>query len=407
LSLQKKDKYWVSYYCGNRQMQKSLKTSDLKVAKAKKKRIEYELSFGDLYVASELHLPVVLEAFCKHLESTRTFKSFKNDISRLRTFFGPVCDSLQLGYPGKKEYKQKLQDKYDCRHVKAEFLEDIGPEPINNFISKRIELNNWSPKSANLLRQILHKLFAYAIKHHGFRSRDRRYPNPVAYVERYREPATEIRFLSLKQIDDQLKALEKFPVIHALCATYIYAGLRREEALWLTKEDVLLDKRLIKVQAKTIAGNFWQPKTKSNRVVPISNALYKILQSYKLSGSIWFFPSPEGKQWNTDNFSQDLREINKANNLEWSCLDFRHTFGSHLAQKGESLHKISKLMGNSPEICRKHYTALIPEEMADVVEFVCRQQEWHKRCSFLRELFRLHYAHSTINFFPFKHCFTL
>ncbi|MCE5340157.1 MAG: tyrosine-type recombinase/integrase [Planctomycetaceae bacterium] len=262
-----------------------------------------------------------------------------------------------------------MKDKYDGEHVKAEFLEDIGPEAINNFISKRIELNNWSPKSANLLRQILHKLFAYAIKHHGFRSRDRRYPNPVTYVERYREPATVIRFLSLKQIDEQLKVLEKFPVMHALCATYIYAGLRREEALWLTKEDILLDKRLIKVQAKTIDGKFWQPKTKSNRVVPISSALYEILQSYKSSGSKWFFHSPEGKQWNPDNFSNDLREINKKNNLEWSCLDFRHTFGSHLAQKGESLYKISKLMGNSPEICRKHYAALIPEEMADVVEF--------------------------------------
>ena len=61
--------------------------------------------------------------------------------------------------------------------------------------------------------------------------------------------------------------------------------------------------------------------------------------------------------------------MNIANDLDWSCLDFRHTFGSHLAQKGESLYKISALMGNSPEICRKHYAALIPEKMSDVVEF--------------------------------------
>jgi len=51
-------------------------------------------------------------------------------------------------------------------------------------------------------------------------------------------------------------------------------------------------------------------------------------------------------------------------------LDFRHTFGSQLAMKGESLYKISKLMGNSPEICSRHYAALIPEEMGDSVEFV-------------------------------------
>jgi len=63
----------------------------------------------------------------------------------------------------------------------------------------------------------------------------------------------------------------------------------------------------------------------------------------------------------------------------WSCLDFRHTFGSQLAQKGESLYKILELMGNSPEICRKHYAALIPERMRDVVEFD------EKKCSVVQK----------------------
>jgi site-specific recombinase XerD len=48
---------------------------------------------------------------------------------------------------------------------------------------------------------------------------------------------------------------------------------------------------------------------------------------------------------------------------------YRHTFGSHLAQKGVSLYKISEMMGNSPEICRKHYAALMPQEMHREVEF--------------------------------------
>ena len=55
--------------------------------------------------------------------------------------------------------------------------------------------------------------------------------------------------------------------------------------------------------------------------------------------------------------------------LPWGCLDFRHTFGSQLAMKGESLYKISAIMGNSPEICRRHYAALIPEALCDSVEF--------------------------------------
>ncbi|MFC1652120.1 integrase [Planctomycetota bacterium] len=61
--------------------------------------------------------------------------------------------------------------------------------------------------------------------------------------------------------------------------------------------------------------------------------------------------------------------MNKKAGLKWACLDFRHSFGSHLAMKGKSLYKISELMGNSPEICRRHYAALIPEAMAECVEF--------------------------------------
>ncbi|MGD0462792.1 MAG: hypothetical protein ABSB74_09920 [Tepidisphaeraceae bacterium] len=40
-----------------------------------------------------------------------------------------------------------------------------------------------------------------------------------------------------------------------------------------------------------------------------------------------------------------------------------------LAKKGESLYKISTLMRNSPEICRRHYAALTPAALIDSAEF--------------------------------------
>lgn len=366
-------KFWISYYLSGKLVQKSLKTKNERVALAKKKRLEYELALGDLHVASKTPLPAILEAFCKELMATRTFKSYKNDFSRLRVFFGPVCDLLEPGVPGAKFGTKNAKaghDKYAGKHVKAELLEDISAEVINRFIAARIQQDNWSPKTANLMRQTLHKLFAYAIKHYGFRSRDRKYANPLAGVDRKREPAPQIRFLRSDDILVQLRVLAEARVMHAMVSIYIYAGLRREEALWLTHGDVDLANRLIRVQAKTVDGKCWQPKTKRNRVVPISDALYRILCTYKSRHDCkWCFPSPRGKRWDPDNFSQDLKKINRANGLDWTCLDFRHTFGSHLAQKGVSLYKIATLMGNSPEICRRHYAALIPEEMTEVVEF--------------------------------------
>ncbi len=127
---------------------------------------------------------------------------------------------------------------------------------------------------------------------------------------------------------------------------------------------------MIRIQAKTIDAQKWQPKTRRNRAVPISERLLGILRDYHPTHACaWFFPSPKGKRWHPDNFSQDLRKINATNGLAWGCLDFRHTFGSQLVQKGESLYKISTLMGNSPTICQRHYAALIPETMHDTVEF--------------------------------------
>ncbi|MDI6449153.1 tyrosine-type recombinase/integrase [Anaerobaca lacustris] len=189
-------------------------------------------------------------------------------------------------------------------------------------------------------------------------------------MRRAQESAPLITWLTQEQICEQLVFLRDSPTLKAMVATFIYAGLRREEGLWLTVDDVDLDKRLIYVRAKLINGKHWQPKTKRNRVVPISGALHEILAAYLPQRTEpWFFPSTRGRRWDADNFSQGLREINRSHGLSWSCLDFRHTFGSHLAQKGESLYKIAELMGNSPEICRRHYAALMPEKMHDVVEF--------------------------------------
>ena len=246
-------KYWISYYLNGRLVQKSLKTKNERVALSKKRRLEYELSIGDLHLASKLPLPVILELLCKHLQNIRTYKSYKNDISRLRTFFGPICEQLKpyvCGIKREASSKRSHVDKYKNAHVKAELLEDVTTETINRFLADRIEYDNWKPKTANLMRQILHKLFAYAIKHHGFRSRDRRYPNPASAAEKFREAASQIKFLTIKQIGNQLKSLEKHPTIHVMLATYIYAGLRREEALCLTHEDANLIERLIRVQAK-------------------------------------------------------------------------------------------------------------------------------------------------------------
>jgi integrase len=368
--------WWIHYVVGGKSVSRSLKTTSERTALEKKKKLEALDVIGQLAEPSCIPVIPFLQSFCEFLISTRTHKSAKNDISYLRSFFGPCCPALELGSNVPHKFRRdnqelpQIPDRLKNRHVPVKRLEGISTEMVNNFIQTRITCDNIKPKTTNRIREVLYRMFSYAKEHFGYVCPDRRYKNPIEGVRRATESASIITWLALDQIAEQMDVLRENSVIHALVSVYIYAGLRREEALWLTHEDVDLTKRLIRIQAKTVNGEYWQPKTKRNRVIPVSNALYEILNDYKPSTScIWFFPSPKGKRWDPDNFSQDLRKINKANGLNWSCLDFRHTFGSHLAQKGESLYKISKLMGNSPEICRRHYAALIPEEMTEVVEF--------------------------------------
>ena len=161
--------------------------------------------------------------------------------------------------------------------------------------------------------------------------------NPASKVTPYKEPAPEIRFLTLPQIEEQLHALRFKPQLQTMVAVLIYAGLRREELLWLTVDDLDLSRRqgghgLIRVRAKTIDGESWQPKTKTNRAVPISQSLRRYLDTYAIRPSEggWVFPSPKGNRWDADNFGRSLRAANKEVGLPWSCLDFRHAFGSQL-----------------------------------------------------------------------------
>ncbi len=49
----------------------------------------------------------------------------------------------------------------------------------------------------------------------------------------------------------------------------------------------------------------------------------------------------------SDNFSATLRRTNRRFGLEWSSLDFRHTFGSHLAMNGAG-----RFFSHSRRACR-------------------------------------------------------
>ncbi len=156
--------------------------------------------------------------------------------------FGPICNALEItsrkvGTKSKKRPPKPGQDRRrKAPVIEANSFELITTADISSFIAGRMASRGLAPKTANRYREILMRLFTWAMEQRGIRMpRDK---NPAAAVDRYRESAPVIHFLTLEQIDAQLTALEGKPQLQAMVATYIFAGVRREELLWLTHDDI-------------------------------------------------------------------------------------------------------------------------------------------------------------------------
>lgn len=365
--------YYAQFMVGQKAKRISLETGNLQLAKDKLRTLESSLFRGnDNPFPTKTPIATVVTDYIENMLARKTAKSVQRDVYYLREAFGPICPALTLKNAKISAKGKKCPTRHAPLYIEASCFEQVTTTDVANYITTQVRRKGWKPKTANRSREVLTRLYNWAMEQNGIRLPGDK--NPAAKVERYKESASEISFLTMEEIEIQLKALEQWPELQTMVAVYIYSGLRREELCWLTIDDVNLNagnNGMIRVCAKTVNGKFWEPKTKVNRAVPISSTLRKYLDRYSptdVEGKI-FFSTVQGCQWDPDNLSRELRDANESVGLDWTCLEFRHTFGSQLAMKGESLYKISKIMGNSPEICRKHYAALLPESLISSVEF--------------------------------------
>lgn len=364
--------YYAQWYVGAKQKRVSLKTGSLQLAKDRLRTIEGRLAQGhDDPLPTRTPIAHIVAEYVRHIRTRKTLRSLRTDVYYLRQMFGPCCPEIALADRTltQARIKRPITPGTASRTtapIEAACIEQVTTAQVADFIGRMVGAKSMAPKTANRYREIANRVFNWAIEEGRIRMPGDK--NSVARVSRYSEPAPQIEFLTLAQIRQQLDALEQHPLLQALVAVYIYAGLRREEALWLTTDDVDLHSGpcgMIRVRAKTIGGLTWQPKSKVNRAVPVTSDLARFLAKYQPPPTPegWFFSSPAGRRYDADNSSSDFRAVQAAAGLPWTCLHFRHTFGSQLAQKGVSLFKISALKGNSPDICRRHYAAITTNEL--------------------------------------------
>lgn len=271
-------------------------------------------------------------------------------------------------------------------------IDKATPDKVSSYLAGIA--GDRSVATRNRTQSVFSRFFKWAVNTRRTRI------NPVERIKRITEPRiTDIVYCTPAERAEIIAYAREteWPEWIAVPIAF-FTGMRREEVANLLWEDVHL-------QHGTIVAK--ETKTKTSRTIPMNTVLEEYLREIpekKRRGHVVPVPEDNERLWRLDNLlrkiqrakqvallqkwgivkpppskAKDYRDrkngykeqlATKSNELErhlerigWNS--FRHTFGSLLAQAGVSLDKISAWMGNTPEVCRRHYAQFIPRDRRD------------------------------------------
>lgn len=273
-----------------------------------------------------------------------------------------------------KETVEKRKPRYlgDLRVRLGKFVADFGEQTIATISAE--EVTEWlqglpvGAVTRNTFRRRLAAVFSFA------KQRKWLADNPFAGgkkadIKRVDEPRKKVRVLTVEQSAKILESAsaETLP----FWAVAIFAGLRPESEIGrLRWEDIDFDQRVIVVDG--VGSENEETKT-GRRVVRMSDNLMEWLLPYsKQIGPL----APAGNFWKklradkrkagfgTPGSESDGERAAGVKLHRWTEDITRHTFGSFLLAKCDDIGVTATQMGNSPDMVRRHYLALVKPKQA-------------------------------------------
>lgn len=193
------------------------------------------------------------------------------------------------------------------------------------------------------------------------------YYEKVLGQEKYRihidRPRSEKRLpdvLSKQDVVALLKATKNLKHYSMLSLIYS-AGLRRSELLALEVTDIDSVRGLIKIRGS---------KGKKDRYSIISQALIKKLREYykEFKPKLWLFEGVDGKQYSSTSLHKVLKKsVQLANIKKRVHLHMlRHSFATHLLDKGTSIRLIQNLLGHDSIKTTEIYTHVTNSDLSQI-----------------------------------------
>jgi integrase len=265
-------------------------------------------------------------------------------------------------------------------------LSKIQPRNAEAFIAHRLSTVP-SVSTVNKDIRTLRSIFNLAIEPRGYL---REGQNPFAKIKERKTTENEIRYV---EIEEYLALMDKAKNLwwRGLLSIAYGSGLRHNEILNLTWKNIDFENQLITVVAKKASKNLleWDPKSRRNRVVPMSDESAQLLADLHLKAKESFpyiFISLQRLKrirerqrigtWNPrsqiiNNLDRDFRVLRcKAGVDECVIHDLRRSAITNWAKK-LPIQVVQQLAGHADiSTTRKYYLAVRSEDLVSANSFL-------------------------------------
>jgi integrase len=243
---------------------------------------------------------------------------------------------------------QKKSGDEDERRIKAHILPVWGAHKIKSITRQDvIELHHKVGKNvyrgkptiyeANRVLSLVSKLFAFAGQ---MEIVDAGYPNPAIGVVKFKEESRD-RFVTPDELPKLIEAINCELNQYARYALWLYllVGLRKEELLNAKWSDVDFRRKELRLS---------DTKNGKTHYLPLSDAAMEVLNQIPRVDGNHYIIVGKNPGCHLVNIDKPWQRVRKAAGVEDVHIhDLRRTVGSWLAQAGNSLHLIGRVLNHS------------------------------------------------------------